>query len=262
MILGIAVGTLLGAAVAVHPEVSCVPRAHSHNDYEQARPLFDALDQGFCSVEADVHTVDGKLLVAHDRRGLRPDRTLQSLYLDPLRDRVRTNHGRVYPGGPEFFLLIDFKTAAEPTWSVLRPVLDEYAEMLTLFGNDRTETNAVTIVISGNAPRAALAAEPQRRAAIDGTPADLDGDASRHLVPWMSENWRSRFSWRGEGTIPAQDLARLIDLVHRAHTQGRRVRFWGGPDIEPLWRVQHAAGVDFINTDKLAQLRSFLLQTP
>ena len=29
-------------------------------------PLFDALEQGFCSVEADIHLVDGKLLVAHD----------------------------------------------------------------------------------------------------------------------------------------------------------------------------------------------------
>src|SRR5262249_1980163 len=28
--------------------------AHAHNDYEHTRPLFDALDQGFCSVEADI----------------------------------------------------------------------------------------------------------------------------------------------------------------------------------------------------------------
>ena len=28
--------------------------AHAHNDYEHARPLLDALDHGFCGVEADV----------------------------------------------------------------------------------------------------------------------------------------------------------------------------------------------------------------
>ena len=39
--------------------------AHAHNDYEHTRPLFDALDQGFNSVEADVFLVDGKLLVGH-----------------------------------------------------------------------------------------------------------------------------------------------------------------------------------------------------
>lgn len=37
-------------------------QAHSHNDYEHARPLFDALDLGFCNVEADIYLVDGKLL--------------------------------------------------------------------------------------------------------------------------------------------------------------------------------------------------------
>ena len=43
-------------------------QAHSHNDYEHQRPLLDALDCGFCSVEADIYLVEGKLLVAHDRR--------------------------------------------------------------------------------------------------------------------------------------------------------------------------------------------------
>jgi len=61
--------------------------AHAHNDYEHARPLLDALDRGFCSVEADVWLVDGQLLVAHDRGKAKPGRTLQALYLDPLRAR-------------------------------------------------------------------------------------------------------------------------------------------------------------------------------
>src|SRR5436190_12307328 len=30
-----------------------LPQLHAHNDYEHKRPLFDALDHGFCSVEAD-----------------------------------------------------------------------------------------------------------------------------------------------------------------------------------------------------------------
>jgi hypothetical protein len=53
------VGVVLVAAAPVP-----LTRAHAHNDYLHARPLFDALDHGFCSVEADVWLVDGKLLVA------------------------------------------------------------------------------------------------------------------------------------------------------------------------------------------------------
>src|SRR3954463_3290153 len=85
-------------------------RAHAHNDYEHARPLLDALDQGFCSVEADIHLIQGHLLVGHDPRQLRPDRTLQSLYLDPLKKRIAENGGRVYRDGPTVTLMIDVKS--------------------------------------------------------------------------------------------------------------------------------------------------------
>src|SRR5207245_1971454 len=78
------------------------PRRHAHNGYQHRRPLLDVLDRGFCSVEADAYLIDGKLLVAHDRKDVKPDRTLQALDLDldPLRARVRANGGRVHPGGP------------------------------------------------------------------------------------------------------------------------------------------------------------------
>src|ERR1041385_3971816 len=69
--------------------------AHAHNDYEHKRPLLDALDHGFCSVEADIFLVDGKLLVAHELGKTKPERTLQALYLDPLRELVKANGGRV-----------------------------------------------------------------------------------------------------------------------------------------------------------------------
>jgi hypothetical protein len=37
-----------------------------------------------------------------------------------------------------------------------------------------------------------------------------------------------------------------------------RLRFWGAPDLESIWRAQYLAGVDFINTDDLDGLRRFL----
>src|SRR3954464_3440838 len=91
-------------------------RAHAHNDYEHARPLFDALDQGFCSVEADIYLVEGQLLVSHDRNKVRSERTLQALYLEPLRQRVQQNGGRLYKDGPPAILLIDVKADAEATY--------------------------------------------------------------------------------------------------------------------------------------------------
>jgi hypothetical protein len=233
-------------------------RAHSHNDYEHQRPLLDALDHGFCGVEADIYLVDGKLLVAHDRDKVKPDRTLQALYLDPLRERVRQNNGRVYRGGPSVTLLIDVKSDAEKTYAVLREVLKEYVAMLTRFSPDKTETNAVTIVISGNRSRQIMTEERIRYAAYDGRLDDLTGANSKHLIPLISDNWSRLFKWNGVGPMPEGEKATLVETVTKAHQQGRRVRFWATPDVSAVWNELLAAGVDLINTDDLAGLERLL----
>src|SRR5881397_251224 len=123
LLIGAAGQTLTQPATALPEGKAPKPlqHAHAHNDYEHKRPLFDALECGFCSVEADIWLVDGKLLVAHDRNQVEPERTLQALYLDPLRERARRNGGRVYPHGPEVILLVDVKSAAKkPSPAFLR----------------------------------------------------------------------------------------------------------------------------------------------
>ena len=64
-------------------DVTPIP-CHSHNDYWRKVPLFTALHAGCIGTEADVWLVDGELYVGHERSALTPDRTLKSLYLDPL----------------------------------------------------------------------------------------------------------------------------------------------------------------------------------
>src|SRR5438128_9965118 len=107
--------THLPASSSDEPVARVIPlkQAHAHNDYEHKRPLFDALDNGFCSVEADVFLEAGALLVGHARADLRPGRTLEKLYLDPLRERVKANAGRVYKNGPAIWLLVDVKSEAK-----------------------------------------------------------------------------------------------------------------------------------------------------
>ena len=97
----VAVG--LGASAAQAAPVRAdlgdvVPQTPAHTDYELDRPLLDTLSNGFVSVEADVWLVDGQLLVAHDEVDLDPKRTLESLYLEPLRAIVKGQGRSVYPG--------------------------------------------------------------------------------------------------------------------------------------------------------------------
>jgi hypothetical protein len=264
LFLGAVVVVLLAAVRADDPaaEVTPLRRAHAHNDYEHKRPLFDALDQGFCSVEADVHLIDGQLLVAHDRKDAKPERTLQALYLDPLRERAKANGGRVYPGGPRIFLLIDVKTAAEDTYAALDKVLSGYADMVSVTRDGKFEPKAVTAVLSGNRAKASVAKQAVRYVGIDGRPEDLDSDAPADLIPWISANWLLTFRWAGDAPMPEADRARLREYVGKAHRKGRLVRFWATPEKEAVWKELLAADVDLINTDKLADLRKFLLANP
>jgi hypothetical protein len=233
--------------------------AHAHNDYEHKRPLLDALDRGFCSVEADVHLVDGRLLVAHNRSQVKPERTLQALYLDPLRERVKKNDGHVYPTGPEFTLLVELKSDWQTSYPVLREILKPYAGMLTTFRPGTTETNAIRVIITGHRSKEMFAGESVRYASLDGDLADLDSGSSADLIPWISSNWAPNFKWRGAGPMPEADKLKLNQIVAKAHQQGRRVRFWGAPDKPAFWGEMLASGVDLINTDDLDGAQKFLL---
>lgn len=246
--------TAAPAAEAVTP----LKNAHAHNDYEHPHPLFDALDHGFCSVEADIYLVDGKLLVAHDRKDLDSRRTLQVLYLDPLRARAERNHGVIYTNATGFTLMIDVKSEAEPTWRALALVLADYREMLTEFSARQTRTRAVTVVISGNRAPQLLAQEPSRLASIDGRLADLEGKSGADLVPWISDDWNAHFRWRGQGPMTSEEAERLKAIVRRAHEQGRRVRFWGAPDTALVWSAFLDGGVDLISTDDLGGFARFM----
>jgi hypothetical protein len=254
--------TLLACAVAINAEprmVKPLMQAHAHNDYEHARPLFDALDHGFCSVEADIWLTPEGLLVGHDRKDLRPGRTLEALYLEPLRMRVRANGGRVYRGGPMFYLLIDVKTEAEATYAALDKVLAGYADILTVTRDGNSEPKAVTVILSGNRASETIAKQAERYVGIDGRPENLDGKDSADLYPWISANWTLLFQWKGEGPMPAEERQKLDELVKRTHEQGRKIRFWATAENEAMWRELLSAGVDYINTDRLDELQRFLL---
>jgi len=249
----------LFVAIASKAQVIPLTRVHAHNDYEHKRPLLDALDQGFCSVEADIYLVDGKLLVAHDRSQVKAERTLQSLYLDPLRERVRKNGGRVYPNGPEVTLLIDLKSDWPEIYPALRRVLQEYKDMLVTFHDGIRETNAILAIITGNRSKTMFDGESVRYAGLDGELEDLESGSKADLIPWISGNWYKTFRWRGVGAIPDDQRTRLKEIVAKAHQQGRKARFWGSPDQPVFWKELLADDVDLINTDHLEAAQKFLV---
>ena len=239
---------------------SPLDRAHAHNDYEHVRPLLDALASGFGSVEADVHLVGGALLVAHDRDSVRADRTLEALYLAPLRAWIGAHGGAVHAGRPPLTLLIDVKSHAESTWVALEPLLRQYDDVITSWHGDSMSTRPVVAVISGERPLVTLPAQRDRWAALDGRLADLRAvhRLPATAMPLVSDDWKKLTDWRGRGAPPDSVRRRVASAAARAHAQRRRLRFWNTPDVPVVWRLLVRSGVDVIGADDLDALRRFL----
>lgn len=248
---------LSGVCNHLHAQVIPLPNAHAHNDYAHTRPLFDALANGFTSIEADIHLVNGELYVSHDAPQ-NPDTstTLKALYLEPLRKRMAQNGGFVYPGYTSpVTLLIDIKTHADSTYNLLKQQVQSYQSMLYYSGNPG---GRVQLVISGNRPATTVSAEKNPLVSIDGRPEDLAKDYPVAFMPLISENYHKVTPWNGQGTIPAKELAKLKKLANDVHAQGKKLRLWASPEGENAWQTLLQAGVDFINTDQLPELKAFL----
>ncbi|GAB3986019.1 hypothetical protein GCM10028807_02530 [Spirosoma daeguense] len=237
--------------------VAPLPSAHAHNDYEQSRPLWDALDNGFTSVEADVYLINDTLYVAHERPLIKSSAsTLESLYLRPLTERIRQQNGSVLAGytGP-FYLMIDAKTQADSTYQALTKLLLRYHSLLAIGNRNK---GSVTVVLSGNRPVVTVAKAKDRLLTLDGRPADVGKRYSSAVMPIISDAYANQLSWRGKAEMPATEFQKLKQLTERVHQEGKKLRLWASPEDPIVWAKLREAGVDFISTDQQELLRDFL----
>ena len=142
---------------------------HSHNDYWRDVPLYSAIQAGCIGVEADIWRFSEELYVGHSISSLTPNRTLNSLYIEPLLDilsQMNTKpliaedpdpklHG-VFDTEPSqsLIFLIDFKTYGPATWPALYSALAPLRKKgyLTHVKNETLIQRPITIVGTGNTP--------------------------------------------------------------------------------------------------------------
>ena len=64
--------------------------------------------------------------------------------------------------------------------------------------------------------------------------------------------------WNGATEIPEADEIQLKTAIKKAHALQKPVRFWDAPDIKNAGYEFMLLQVDYINTDHIAELASFL----
>lgn len=237
-----------------------VIQGHAHNDYENKNPLKDALDNGFVSVEVDVHLFEDELYVSHDfPKEINSGITLENLYLKPLQHHITKNNGLVYPSySGDFYLMIDFKSPASESYKKLKSILLNYETITSVFKNGVEHKKPVTVFISGNRPMQEILGSNIISARLDGRPKDLDKNLSTSIMPVISDNYSNILTWRGERKIDSKELNKLKSLVERTHNQNKKLRLWGTPDNRKMWKFLLDNDVDLINTDKIEEFSSFM----
>jgi hypothetical protein len=231
-------------------------RSHAHNDYQHDRPLLEALDNRFYSVEADVWWVNGEILVAHDKGDWKG--SLKDLYLDPLQKRVDLS-GSVHGDGETFYLWVDIKDGREEFRPRLTELLNHYS-MLTRFTDDAIQEGPVTVVLTGDGPsKEALVEEVENRPFCrDSNGYSPNDPHADHGWRWYALRWWSYLDWEGNEDISEEEKRKLIEVVTDIHAKGRKVRFYATPETEKYWSLALEVGIDHINTDDLERLNRFL----
>ena len=232
----------------------------AHNDYRHKHPLFDALDNGFTNIEADIFLKNNKLIVAHVFPYFKGKRTLENLYFKPLSERIAQNNGKVYENyNKPVILMIDIKTNANNTYEALKPLLEKYNSILTHLEDGKVIYGAVTVVLSGHKPYDMIGSEQSRLAFIDEDLRKVSRDTTiTNMFTMASCKYSRMLKWDGKGSFPEAERNKLCTLVAIAHRMGEKVRLWASPEKKAVWDELLKCGVDLINTDRLVTLRKYL----
>ena len=228
-----------------HAQDRCVLPAYAHNDYENRRPLLDAVEAGYSGVEADYFLVSGRLLVGHDPNRLNWTRTLQTIYLEPLRDVAR-RQGPLCQPGRRFLLNIEAKQNSRAAFDSLQAVLSRYPD---LFGSN----GWVEVILVGWTPPidsvgdARIQYRVRRGAQIDSIPPDP-------RITLISVRYSDLIRYPDRSTR----FERVMTALGRQRrvVPGRRLRVYEVPYSSVVYQALLNAGVDLIGVKDLGRGRN------
>ena len=223
------------------------PLMHSHNDYHQRAPFWLAYNAGAKSIEIDVFLKNNELYVAHSKAEIKKDRTIQSLYFNPLQQLAND-----YRSIQNIQFLVDIKTEATTTLNKLAEIMTDYP----LLFNDSPQS--VKLVISGNRPAQESYGNYPAYILFDGRNPSEALFPGGEKIAIISRNFSDFSHWKGNSNISKKDSVQLQKFIDECHSTKKPVRFWNTADNEQVHQTLLNLGADFINTDDPFRVKAFL----
>ncbi|GBF62681.1 altered inheritance of mitochondria protein 6 homolog [Trichophyton mentagrophytes] len=253
---------------------------HSHNDYWRDVPFYTALSAGCISIEADVFLFNDTLYVGHEESALTKERTLQSLYIEPLMSVLKkTNPKSPFVSGPTrhgvfdassgqtLYLWIDVKNNGEKAWphivKALQPLRD--ANYLTKVQKNETFVpGPVTVIGTGGTPLSQVVSAADRDYFYDGPLKDLTGFTSL-ISPIASTSLMEvvgDIKSDSENPLNPTQLEAIRKQVKAAKDKSIGVRYWETPGWpirlrNELWRTLWKEGVALLNADDVNAAKEY-----
>lgn len=225
-------------------------KLHSHNDYLRNVPFWEAFGAGAASIEVDVILQEGSLMVAHETESIQPERTLRSLYLEPIQKAV--DLGLI----DEFYfhLLVDSKTEGYTTLDAIVKDAADFEEILFSSSNPK----GLKLIISGNRPKPEDYVNYPEWVFFDYQSKTLTADLPWQKIGMVSLSFRQFSIWNGKGRIVEVQKTNLEDFITLVHSFKKPVRFWAAPDGKSAWKAFYDMGIDYINTDQPGAAQAYL----
>ena len=225
-------------------------KLHSHNDYLRNAPFWEAFGAGSASIEVDVILQNGELMAAHEMESIQPERTLKSLYLEPIQKAKALGMIDSF----DFHLLIDSKTEG---YSTLEQIVNDASKFEELLYSNQNP-KGLKLIISGNRPKPEDYKNYPEWIFFDYQSKVLTSDLPWEKIGMVSLSFRQFSVWNGKGRIVEAEKTKLDEFISLVHSFNRPVRFWGSPDGKTAWKAFYEMGVDFINTDDPAGAKNYL----
>jgi len=221
---------------------------HSHNDYHQIVPFYQAYAQMLDSYEADVFydKATQNLMVAHELAEIRRENTLDNLYILPIVKQFRNNGGKAWKNSDKtFYLVIDIKHDYQNTITGVLQLINQYPDVF-----DKTlNPYAPCIVFSGEIPEPALFGNYPEKIFFDGNIKQNYTHQQLKRIAFFSASFHDFSAWNGKGSIVPNEKEKLMAAIQKARSLNKMIRLWGSPDNLNTWKTFRNMGVGIINTD-------------
>ncbi len=218
---------------------------HSHNDYEQKSPFFDAWNLDYHSIEIDIYEWNGKLIVSHLPFRLKKKPTIEELYFS---EKVLSRTQSLEQTSLTY--LIDIKNKPQKTLELLHHLKEKYKEYI--FDECSNPEGNIRFVLTGKIPLEHLEGSHLCYVFLDGR---LHQNYSKE---WENKIVMYSFAFK---SFKREHKKNWMLVLHQTAKQTqekeKHLRIWGIPNKKKIWKILLENGVSIINVDHLKAFREF-----